>query len=88
MIKWGATKDEHNTIMQIVKRAYDHSPTFASMGMSMDIEATHCNGCKLKLDELADAPISDLIHDVMGIEKNLNRETGKLENCFFPRYAV
>ena len=54
----------------------------------MDIDACHSNGCPLKLGELLRASDFEFAHDVGGIITNINRETGKLENCFLPRYAV
>ncbi len=53
----------------------------------MDIEACHCNGCPLDLRALLDADGFDLVHDVAGIRRHINRETGKLGDCFWPRYA-
>lgn len=55
--------------------------------IEMDITATHLNGCPLKLQELLDASMFDFTHDILGIRRHLNRRTGKLENCFLPRYA-
>ncbi len=54
----------------------------------MDITATHANGCPLRLRDLLDADDFNFAHDVFGIERHLNRETGALENCFLPRYAA
>jgi hypothetical protein len=53
----------------------------------MHLTATHANGCHLRLAELCDAPQADFIHKVFGISLNLNRQTGKLENCLVPRFA-
>lgn len=53
----------------------------------MDVLACHCNGCKLNLEGLLKARDFDFNHDIHGIGKHINRETGKLENCFTPRYA-
>lgn len=41
----------------------------------------------LDLEGLLEAKQSDLVHDIVGINQNLNRSNGKLENCFYPRYA-
>lgn len=41
----------------------------------------------LDLEGLLKAKQSDLSHDIVGINKNLNRANGKLENYFYPRYA-
>lgn len=55
----------------------------------MDLEACHCNGCPLDLISLLEAAgDADLAHDVAGITRHLNRETGRLENYFRPRYAA
>ncbi len=53
----------------------------------MDITAAHRNGCPLKLDELLKAEDFDFAHDVFGIRRYINRKTGKLENCFLPRFS-
>lgn len=54
----------------------------------MDIEAAHSNGCPLQLEKLLESDKTDFMHDINGIRFNINRHTGKLENCFVPRYAV
>jgi hypothetical protein len=53
----------------------------------MDLNATHCNGCRLDLDRLLAAEDFDFTHDVYGIRRHLNRNTGKLEGFFVPRLA-
>ncbi len=55
--------------------------------LDMDLTACHANGTPLKLLELATASDGDFGHDVFGIHRHLNRETGEIENCFLPRYA-
>jgi hypothetical protein len=93
MISFTTTKDEHRLITQIADRA-------SAMGLSvkpqieyprtdaaMDIIAVHANGCPLRLDALLAAEPFDFAHDVFGIRRHLNRETGQLEHCFTPRYA-
>lgn len=54
----------------------------------MDLSATHANGCPLDFDKLAGFDDFNLMHDITGIYKHLNRETGELENCFLPRCAA
>lgn len=54
----------------------------------MDITATHCNGNPLRLDDLLNADAFQFAHDIGGIRRHLNRETGKLEDCFVPRFTV
>ncbi len=52
-----------------------------------DLAATHASGVPLRLDRLLAFPDDDLCHDVFGIATNIDRETGKLLNCFLPRCA-
>jgi len=51
----------------------------------MDISATHCNGNPLDLESLLSVPYEDFAHDILGIQSNINRRTGELENLFSPR---
>ena len=51
----------------------------------MDVLVCHLNGCPLDLDALLNAKKSDFLHDLNGIDKNINRNTGKMENCFLPK---
>ena len=88
MIRMSATKEEIQEIVKIAQRAVKEVPQMDFMSTMMDIEATHSNGCKLKLDELISADLGDFLHDVTGIYSHINRETGQLENCFLPRFAA
>lgn len=91
MIDWTkSTLKETELASKIAKRAVKElgEDTDKTAHLVMDITATHTSGCKLKLQELLDAPLGDFLHDVCGIHKHLNRETGKLEDCFLPRYAA
>jgi hypothetical protein len=58
-----------------------------ALDIDMDIVATHCNGNPLRLADLLAADDFNLMHDVSGIARHLNRENGKLENCFLPRFS-
>lgn len=53
----------------------------------MDLTATHANGCRMNFAELAAADQFNLSHDVFGIMRHLNRETGQLEDFFVPRFS-
>lgn len=57
------------------------------LDIAMDITAAHINS-PLDLSALLTAPDFDIIHDISGIIKNLNRKTGILENCFLPYYCI
>jgi hypothetical protein len=58
------------------------------LACDMDLTACHNNGNPLKLENLLNADDGNFAHDVVGINHNLNRKTGKLENCFSPRYSL
>lgn len=58
------------------------------LSFTMDIEATHCNGNPLRLQELLEADDANFGHDVFGINKYLNRDTGKLSDHFMPRFSA
>lgn len=54
----------------------------------MDITAVHCNGCPLNLQKLLDFDDFNFLHDVYGISRHVNRETGELKDSFLPRCAM
>lgn len=90
MINWLATKEEYRLISMIINRAVElniisYQKTKRELGM--DIVACHCNGCPLDLQKLLLASDFEFQHDVRGISYNIDRETGKLDNCFVPRCA-
>lgn len=91
VINWKTTKEEAELIIAIAQRA---SKLAAELGRrypvldaDMDITACHMNGCPLDLARLKDAPKDDFAHDVFGILRHIDRDTGKLTGCFLPRYA-
>jgi hypothetical protein len=59
------------------------------MSFVMDILAADgVNGNDpIALDALSRADDFNFIHDVSGIVRHLDRSTGKLMNCFVPRFA-
>lgn len=57
------------------------------MATEMDLSACYAQGCELDFERLLAAPLSDFQHDILGIRRHLNRETGYLEDFFLPRYA-
>jgi hypothetical protein len=88
---WEITEQEHDLLMQVVDRAmrdltgYPDEPRT----LIMDLTACHANGCPLDFAGLLAAPMQDFSHDVYGIRKAINRQTGKLtEDVFTPRYAL
>lgn len=83
------TSTELDLIGKIGKRARGMTMSFIKRPQSawvMDVDACH-RSCPLKLAELLAADDFNFMHDVIGIMKHLNRMTGKLEDCFLPRFA-
>ena len=91
MIKWATNKEDADLAVKIARRAVsmaeEYNIPYDQMTAVMDIDACHCNGNPLKLQELLDADGFNFAHDVFGIRANINRKTGQLQNCFVPRYS-
>ncbi len=93
-IDWSkASIKDYALARKIVKRASDELNNekvgigLDESSLQMDIIATHVSGCKLKLKELLEADAGNFLHDICGIINHLDRTTGKLTDCFVPRYA-
>lgn len=80
------TPNEQQTVNAIVERAIEADIYDDAVGAHMDISATHFH-CPLRLADLLDADQFNFAHDMRGIQRHLNRRTGKLENFFLPRFA-
>jgi hypothetical protein len=87
MIEWHKLQKEDALIIaEIVKRAAKMTPIHDRLTLNMDISAAHIYQ-PICLEELLKAPDGDFGHDVFGINHHINRETGKLEDGFSPRYS-
>ncbi|ARS27639.1 DUF6874 family protein [Sphingomonas sp. KC8] len=53
----------------------------------MDITAAHRNGNPLDLERLLAADDFNLAHDVFGISRHIDRNTGRLMQHFRPRFS-
>jgi hypothetical protein len=88
-MNWEATKEEHLLIQHVVDRGYNelHRAGFYKnrLTMHMDLEAAHCNGCKLDFKKLLAFKDFDFYHDTAGIAAHIDRNTGMLKECFLPR---
>lgn len=91
-ISFAVTKDEARMISKIAGRAFQMFRNAGSsrdfLDIEMDITAVHANGCRLDLGRLFAADTFNFAHDIGGITRHLNRETGELQNCFCPRFAA
>lgn len=80
-------REDKLTIFGIVKRADEMGLLlFDRLSLAMDIESIHKDS-ELRLNDLLHADDLNFTHDIMGIQNNTNRETGRLENFFLPRFA-
>lgn len=90
-VSFDATKAEQALISAIVKRGMKKAEEagrrdIKAMDLSMDITACHANGCPLRLRELLNADDFNFVHDVFGINRHIDRDTGQMMNCFLPRF--
>lgn len=91
MVSFIVPQDDLKKIVQVVEKYIECSDQGWSMddrlNMIMSLTACHANGTKLDLEGLLKASPIDLSHDVQGVCQNINTNTGKLDNCFLPRYT-
>lgn len=76
----------------LVKRIADRAvKEFAEYGITskidveMDLMGTHANGCLVDFEKLFQADSGNFGHDIGGIRRHLDRDTGELTDCFDPR---
>lgn len=93
-VQFNATKFEMEIILEIADRAETLArkaygvQEFDKTSLVMDLDACISNGCPLRLDALRDADDSNFSHDVFGITRHMDRQTGELTDCFLPRFAL
>jgi hypothetical protein len=92
-ISFNTTKEEYVIILSIIRRVNKNCPDEIKeviddefkQNLYMDLSATHCNGTPLDFTKLVNFDDANFFHDILGINANIDRSTGKLENCFLPR---
>lgn len=88
------SKEDVDLILKVATKA---EAMYNSVGVQrdrieiyMDLKLCHGN-CPLDLQAMLDADENgyayDFSHDIGGIARHLNRDTGKLEDFFMPRFA-
>ena len=89
MIDWNtATTEDVLLIGRIGRRAVREIGSYLNyLEISMDLEACHTSGCPLDLEKLLLSEPRDFAHDILGIAHHIDRNTGKLADCFDPRCA-
>lgn len=90
-VSFKATKAEYLAIGRVVTRAAllasKTGKRVDALSMTMDLSACHANGTPLDFDALLSFGDADFAHDVFGITRYIDRETGILGSCFLPRCA-
>lgn len=89
-VSFKRTMKEGRLIRRIVDRAIELELCRPEnrLNVEMDITATHANGCRLDLQKLLLARNYIFAHDLIGIDRYLDRETGNLAFHFDPRCAL
>jgi hypothetical protein len=87
---WEISKEDYGFAVQAADRALRELTDYPDdkHTLFMDLNACHANGCPLYFKGLLEAPLLDFSHDICGIREHINRDTGKLEGFFTPRYAL
>ena len=89
MLNFTTTRVEEDAVNQIADRAQELGLVVTDrLSFTMDLSATHSNGCPLDFNKLLNAPDFDFAHDVCGIQRHMDRQTGQLTDCFLPRCAA
>ena len=85
------TKEEYKQVAQIAERAVklycNAGEEREPIDIQMDLEC--CNETiPLDFNKLECINNFNLMHDISGIGRHLNRETRQIEDCFLPRCAI
>lgn len=92
MLNFDVSGEEQEYIRKIALRAerlpWPPATKPNMMQIMMDITGCHCNACPIDLAGLLATDDFNFAHDVGGIMRHINRETGELMNCFIPRFAL
>lgn len=90
-INWDISDGDIDLIQKIsdrtVKLANTHGMSYSILDAQMDITAVHLNDVELDLNKLLAFDDGNFGHDVFGIKRHVNRNTGILKDCFLPRSA-
>lgn len=85
------SKEDEPDVQRIIERAREMFARFGHrldvLSLRMDLAAVNAV-IPLDFMKLANFDNFNLSHDIGGILKHMNRETGDLEDCFVPRCAA
>lgn len=95
-VSFACTRAERGLIEGIVNRAkeagYCQGKTrpdhwYDPLTMTMDLAATNANGCPMDFERMLAADDFNLLHDIAGIARHMDRNTGRLTDHFRPRFT-
>jgi len=80
-------KEKFEKYVEIAKRAEKMGLlAFDRMSLIMDLQHTD-DEFNLRLDDLLNADDFNFAHDIVGIQRNFNRESKVMDNLFVPRFS-
>lgn len=80
-------KERIDLMVAIAERAEDKDLIASDrISLIMDLECAD-EEFHLRLEEFLNTDPFNFSHDIVGIQRHLNRETRQMENCFVPRFA-
>lgn len=87
-ISFEVSKEQSRTITKIVARAKKMNSRVDGLSLTMDLCACHANDTPMDFERLLAADDFNFAHDVFGIIRHMDRETGRLKDFFSPRFAL
>ena len=87
MISFRITESERVHARAIVARAANYGLTDDTLDLEMNLCAIHANGMRLDFERLRAFSRFDFAHDILGIQRHIDRATGTLKGHFLPRCA-
>lgn len=71
-----------------IDRKFNGKRASGKLHHQMNVSACHASGNPLRLADLLAADDFNFAHDVFGINRHIDRDTGAMLNCFRPRFSV
>ena len=86
MVKFKPLNKKDNALVgKIIARADKEEVVSDMTTLTMDLIAVHQNDCLLDFEKLLQADGFNFLHDIYGIGRHIDRQSGMLDNHFLPR---
>lgn len=88
-VKFDTTPEEMRLIDAIIDRGVAEKMIEPGnrLNVEMDLAAVNVNGTPLDFERLLAFDTFSFSHDLFGIDRHIDRNTGQLTRCFLPRCA-